>query len=1381
MADRPVKRVVRRMDVGRPAGIDEQLWPVNVALLLLAAFVEGVIIARLDFGDPRLLYNAWTWTATLLLSVGFGVWLVQRLDNRRVRRSVQLATVLSLLFHVVLVVLINKDYLLALVTEPEPPQEISEPETFAMPVLAPNAPPQDFERPPETPTPDDNDRAPARNEPPVEPKLPSEPTPPAPMPEQPDKPNLPKLPRPEPPTPRQNETPSQRSRNDAPSPNDPQTRADAPRVDPSAQPRPRELDAPPTPSRRDTAGPQTPSKATEPPTTAAPPNPDLPSRDRQQTEDIAQSSRSPTPPRRESDPVQPPTTAVPSSDLAGTPRQTAPSAADPQLADPRREPAVPSIDHSADTPTPRPNENEIVRAPNAPRRPPSDEVAPPSPTNPSPRTGRAPPSPDPAAVAAANGPQAPSNAAANVPPLESSAPITERSAASNPATPGATSTAPNSVASQSPPSSAPADGRTERPIDPGPTGAVAQATSDRHAPRAPRVADSAGSPAPPDRRQVTESGEHGPRPSPEPGNVAEQRSTSGVAGQGRSPNFDSGPGALQHPGPVASDSSVRPTATQDAPDGSAISPTASATVGRRRADANLPSSSLQAENVPQATRGGSKTPSFVDADAALANERANARAPRGSVSADRGAATVDVGPRQVIGEGGSGRPSGGGQPDVGDIARGDTPPQRTPGRDRPSSFDAASPAAIAAAPRPSGAAGTSTGETQPQPAAVAGERSQSSPSGAVSTAVGGDAPSGALASDVAQAASGSGRPSGAAEEMYISAPGVDGRRAAAGGIPEVGPATPPQLAGGPTGDNPAAGNPASAGTPDGAPLDQQGPSDERSTAGLAGRSTVGPAGAADGPAMAAVADVGRPGDRTGRRDPLGGVDAGAAIASVGGGSPRRTHSAELPSGLGTAEAPTLGSDRPTATESGELPEGALAGQPSRRDGGPRSFVQAEIGPGGLGAQPAVEAGIPDRRARTDTPDLAVDITPHALRQSVGLPAIDGQVRNAIDTYRLRRARRYRDAETAGAGQPSPKTEEAVESGLDFLARSQSPDGSWSLHDYRGKPAAENCRIHSNTAATGLALLAYLGAAYDHYDDKYHEVVRGGLDWLVAHQQESGDLYLAQDTESSRSARLYSHAIATIALCEAYGMTGDPRLKEPAQRAIDFIVRAQHREFGGWRYSAVPGDDGYDSDTSVSGWMMMALRSAELAKLDVPKETFTRVEGWLQRAASPGTNGSRYVYDPKAQEFDPKTQKLDKSHGRYESPQMTSIALLMRMYLGWDRTKPEMVRGADYLAETLPTAVTNATDEWQGAYYWYYATQVMFHMRGEHWRKWNERLHPLLTNSQRNEGSLAGSWDPDGPASDTWGRFGGRIYVTTLNLLSLEVYYRYLPIYEDTAR
>jgi hypothetical protein len=85
------------------------------------------------------------------------------------------------------------------------------------------------------------------------------------------------------------------------------------------------------------------------------------------------------------------------------------------------------------------------------------------------------------------------------------------------------------------------------------------------------------------------------------------------------------------------------------------------------------------------------------------------------------------------------------------------------------------------------------------------------------------------------------------------------------------------------------------------------------------------------------------------------------------------------------------------------------------------------------------------------------------------------------------------------------------------------------------------------------------------------------------------------------------------------------------------------------------------------------------------------------------------------------------------------------------------------------------------YYWYYGTQVMYHMGGKYWEDWNARLHPMLVATQEKNGPSAGSWNPEKPVPDRWGPHGGRLYVTTLNLLSLEVYYRLLPLYEDTAR
>jgi hypothetical protein len=130
--------------------------------------------------------------------------------------------------------------------------------------------------------------------------------------------------------------------------------------------------------------------------------------------------------------------------------------------------------------------------------------------------------------------------------------------------------------------------------------------------------------------------------------------------------------------------------------------------------------------------------------------------------------------------------------------------------------------------------------------------------------------------------------------------------------------------------------------------------------------------------------------------------------------------------------------------------------------------------------------------------------------------------------------------------------------------------------------------------------------------------------------------------------------------------------------------------------------------------------------------------------------------------------------------MTAVGLLMRLYSGWRRDDPRMRLGADYLLDNLPEMGT-ARNNQRDTYYWYYATQVMFHMGGTYWESWNAALHSLLLDTQVQEGPLTGSWNPRLPVPDRWGPHAGRLYVTTLNLLSMEVYYRHLPIYEETAR
>jgi hypothetical protein len=429
-------------------------------------------------------------------------------------------------------------------------------------------------------------------------------------------------------------------------------------------------------------------------------------------------------------------------------------------------------------------------------------------------------------------------------------------------------------------------------------------------------------------------------------------------------------------------------------------------------------------------------------------------------------------------------------------------------------------------------------------------------------------------------------------------------------------------------------------------------------------------------------------------------------------------------------------------------------------------IDAPEAVGGLGTEFAPQAGVNLRAARSDASDIQLSASRFDKRKSGGLPSFNTTAVLPTDSFKGRASRTQKGPANigGGAGSPPPQTEDAIEAGLVFLARHQQPDGRWKLQGL-----GSNAALQADSAATALALLAFQGAGYNHREHQYKDVVRGGLEFLVKNQKEDGDLFLPLDDNSNRSVWLYSHSLAALALCEAYGMTQDPNLKEPAQKAMDFIIKGQHKERGGWRYAP-----GIGTDTSVTGWMMMALKSGELSNLQVPKETYERIQLWLNSAQASPTQPHLYRYNPHA----PDTP--EQRHGRNASKTMTAVGLLMRLYGGWKRDNVNMRAGADYLQQHL-AAIGTTRDPQRDTYYWYYATQVMFHMGGEHWQAWNNRLHPLLIQSQLKDGPYAGSWDPVSPVPDRWAPHAGRLYVTTMNLLSLEVYYRHLPIYEDAAK
>lgn len=420
--------------------------------------------------------------------------------------------------------------------------------------------------------------------------------------------------------------------------------------------------------------------------------------------------------------------------------------------------------------------------------------------------------------------------------------------------------------------------------------------------------------------------------------------------------------------------------------------------------------------------------------------------------------------------------------------------------------------------------------------------------------------------------------------------------------------------------------------------------------------------------------------------------------------------------------------------------------------GPRTDLATR----GLGMRP-IETTLPDLKIsdfvpeRLKRPDLS---GPQSLSASVPIPA-------PAFSQRLKRMEEREGEASSQLGPLGPQTELAIERGLQFLAKYQRSDGSWHLEDF-----GEQVRMRSPTAATALALLSFQGAGYTHQQFKYEGVCKGALGWLIQQQQPNGDLYVRTDSASNANAWLYSHSMATLALCEAYGMTQDEAVRSAAQRAIDFLVDSQDPVGGGWRYSPRIG-----SDTSVTGWVMMALKSAELSGLNVPTKTYDGIQKWIENSQA---KDAAYLYRYNWLANTPSTE-----HGRIPTPVMTSVGLLIRLYTGWKRDNEQMQKGVSWLLERLPAEGTRQSPS-RDTYYWYYATQVVFHAGGESWKRWYGALYPILIRTQVESGDYLGSWDPGGTVPDAWGAFGGRLYVTTLNLLSLEVYYRHLPLYDATA-
>lgn len=313
---------------------------------------------------------------------------------------------------------------------------------------------------------------------------------------------------------------------------------------------------------------------------------------------------------------------------------------------------------------------------------------------------------------------------------------------------------------------------------------------------------------------------------------------------------------------------------------------------------------------------------------------------------------------------------------------------------------------------------------------------------------------------------------------------------------------------------------------------------------------------------------------------------------------------------------------------------------------------------------------------------------------------------------------------------SEETDQAIARGLRYLASEQRNSGAWRTNN---RDAA---------SATALAVMAFLASGHTPEDGPYGDRITRGIGWVLDHQEPSG-LFLHR----AGSGPMYTHGICTLMLAEVAGMVrGDQaaRVRTGLERAVRVILNAQlvpkgPRHQGGWRYQP----QSNDSDLSVTGWQLLALRAARDIGCDVPAEAIDHAVDYVRRCAVPGGG---FGYQPQ--------------HGT--SPTRAGTGILCLEICG-EHHAPETLRAADYLLRKP------LRPEDSFFYYGvYYCSVGMFQVGGRYWDATSTHMTRLLLPMQQEDGS----WPNQGRESAY-----GRNYATSMSLLALAVEYRFLPIYQ----
>ncbi|MBX3475178.1 MAG: hypothetical protein KF754_12400 [Planctomycetes bacterium] len=359
---------------------------------------------------------------------------------------------------------------------------------------------------------------------------------------------------------------------------------------------------------------------------------------------------------------------------------------------------------------------------------------------------------------------------------------------------------------------------------------------------------------------------------------------------------------------------------------------------------------------------------------------------------------------------------------------------------------------------------------------------------------------------------------------------------------------------------------------------------------------------------------------------------------------------------------------------------------------------------------------------------------------------------------------------------SAETEDAVEMGLAWLAGVQDSDGRWDSDGYMGhylpnasalQKGAEGMGLGRNDiGVTGLCLMAFTGAGYVHTGGRFAQTVRQAKDYLLANQRiEDGGFGLERD---GNRPDMYGHVLATLGLCDLYLQSGDQKLRTPLKRALTYLLEMQGPG-GGWDYAQRwPGAQANfkrtdRNDLSISGWAIMALVAAREAGFDVPRENLQRVKSMLAQATMNDGDG---VYANTGVRADARGLA------------MLAVSNVSRRLMGESADSGIQQRQRERLARNAPDWHKAGDLLGSNEYAWYYGSLSMLLGRDtsggdNRWREWNAALKRALIDNQCKSGPRKGSFDPVGH----WARNGGgRLYMTALCVLNLEIYYRYEPEY-----